>query len=85
MKSKGRDALAAAAIESAKLNALLGLTLRILLNDTDFSSNRKRRQGANDLVRYLAGFGLDAKEIAQIMGTPVQSVRTLLTPKRRKK
>ncbi len=68
---------------SAKLNALLALNLRILLGDSDFSSVKKRKQGMGELVDYFAGFGLDAKDIAQILGTTVQSVRTLLTPKRR--
>jgi DNA-directed RNA polymerase specialized sigma24 family protein len=36
------------------------------------------------LTRYLADMGLDSKDIAEILGTPLQSVRTLLTPTRRK-
>lgn len=67
---------------SAKLNALLSVSLRILLEDRDFTKG-KRRPGAGGLVSYLASFGLNAKDIATILGTPVQSVRTLLTPKRR--
>jgi hypothetical protein len=85
MTSKLKTDLPADISISAKLNALLALNLRILLNDADFSSAMKRKPGAGDLVSYFAGFGLDAKDIAQILGTPVQSVRTLLTPKRRKK
>jgi hypothetical protein len=56
-----------------------------LLGDKNFVSTGKRKQGVGDLVRYLADFGIDPKEIAGIVGAPVQSVRTLLTPQRRKK
>ncbi|HLE64233.1 MAG TPA: hypothetical protein VI750_13875 [Pyrinomonadaceae bacterium] len=67
---------------SRKLNVLLSLQLRILLNDKEFGA--KRRKGAADMVSYLASFGLDAKDIADIIGSPVTSVRTLMTPTRRK-
>lgn len=67
---------------SKKLNVLLSLQLRVLLNDKEFGT--KRRKGAADMVSYLASFGLDAKDIAEIIGSPVTSVRTLMTPTRRK-
>jgi hypothetical protein len=38
----------------------------------------------NALVRDLADMGLDAKDIAEIRGWPLKSVRTLLMPTRRK-
>lgn len=69
---------------SRKLNVLIALYLRQLLSDKDFSAKGKRKQGAGDLVRYLNDMGLDAKDIAEIIESPLQSVRTLLTPKRRK-
>ncbi|HWD21434.1 MAG TPA: hypothetical protein VHB20_19365 [Verrucomicrobiae bacterium] len=69
---------------SRKLNVLIALSLRQLLGDTNFGPKTKRNQGAGDLARYLASMGLDAKDIAEILGSPVQSIRTLLTPKRRK-
>jgi hypothetical protein len=69
---------------SKKLNVLIALALRQLLGDRDFSSGSKRRKGAGDLVHYLDGMGLEAKDIADIVGSPVTSVRTLLTPTRRK-
>lgn len=68
---------------SKKLNVLISLSLRQLLGDTDFSAG-KRRQGVGELVRYLNDMGLEAKDIADVTGAPVQSVRTLLTPKRRR-
>jgi hypothetical protein len=68
---------------SKKLNVLIALSLRELTDDKDFSM-KGNRKGAGDLVRYLASMGLDAKDIAQIVGSPLTSVRTLLTPTRRK-
>ena len=70
--------------ESTKLNVLIALSLRQLLGDKEFSGKEKRKQGVGELARYLNKMGLDAKDIAKILGAPLQSVRTLLTPKRRK-
>lgn len=67
---------------SNKLSVMLSLQLRILLGDGDFSS--RRRKGTGDVVNYLSEFGLNPKDIARITGAPLQSVRTLLTPQRRK-
>jgi hypothetical protein len=69
---------------SAKLNVLIALAIKQLVGDKAFGSEGRRKQGAGDLVRYLADLGLEAKDIAQIIGSPVTSVRTLLTPTRRK-
>lgn len=69
---------------SKKLNVLIALSLRQLLGDKEFSSNEKRKQGVGELARYLNNMGLDAKDIAEILDAPLQSVRTLLTPKRRR-
>jgi hypothetical protein len=69
---------------SKKLNVLIALSLRQLLDDEDFTSSGKRKKGAGALVQYLNGMGLDAKDIADIVGSPITSVRTLLTPTRRK-
>jgi hypothetical protein len=67
-----------------KLNVLIAISLRQLLGDKEFGRKGKRRQGAGELTHYLADMGLDAKDISAILGTPLQSVRTLLTPARRK-
>ncbi|MEX0917184.1 MAG: hypothetical protein WDZ90_01535 [Candidatus Paceibacterota bacterium] len=69
---------------SKKLSVLLALTLRQFPEDQELSPDKKRRQGAGDRVRYFSEMGLDSKAIAEITGIPVTSVRTLLTPKRRK-
>jgi hypothetical protein len=66
---------------SCKLNVLIALALRQLVGDKDFSKGR--RKGTGEIAQYLAGMGLDAKDIARILGSPVTSIRTLLTPKRR--
>jgi hypothetical protein len=68
---------------SRKLNVLIALSLRQLTGDKDFSKGR--RKGTGEIARYLAGMGLDAKDIAQILASPVTSIRTLLTPTRRRK
>jgi hypothetical protein len=67
---------------SKKLNVLIALSLRQLLADKEFSSNEKRKQGIGELARYFNNMGLDAKDISEITGAPLQSIRTLLTPKR---
>jgi hypothetical protein len=69
---------------SKKLNILIALSLRQLLGDKEFASNEKRKQGIGELARYLNNMGLDATNISEITGAPLQSIRTLLTPKRRK-
>ena len=68
---------------SRKLNVLISLSLRQLLSDKDFGRKEKRKQGVGELARCLSDMGLDAKDIAEILGAPLPSVRTLLTPKRR--
>jgi hypothetical protein len=69
---------------SKKMNVLIALSLRQLTGDKDFSGSVKRKKGVGDLVQYLSRMGLDAKDIADILGSPVTSVRTLLTPTRRR-
>ncbi len=69
---------------SKKLNVIISLTLRQLIGDKEFGKREKRKQGVGDLARYLADMGLDSKEIAEILGAPIPSIRTLLTPHRRK-
>ncbi len=69
---------------SKKLNVLIALSLRQLLGDKEFSAGEKRKKGVGGLARYFNSMGLDAKDIAEITGAPLQSIRTLLTPNRRK-
>ena len=69
---------------SKKLNVLIALSLRQLLGDREFSDRGKRKQGIGEVARSFHNMGLDAKDIAEITCAPLQSVRTLLTPKRRK-
>ncbi len=68
---------------SKKLNVLIALSLRQLQGEKDLSQG-VRRKGVGDVVSYLAAMGLEAKDIAQIVGSPITSVRTLLTPGRKK-
>ena len=69
---------------SKKLNVLIALSLRQLLGDNELSSEGRRKQGVGEIARYLNNLGLDAKDIAETTGAPLTSIRTLLTPKRRK-
>lgn len=69
---------------SKKLNVLIALSLRQLTDDADFTGKAKRKQGVGDLASFLDAMGLESKEIAEILGAPISSVRTLLTPARRK-
>jgi hypothetical protein len=68
---------------SKKLNVLISISLKHLMNDREFGSKRGRK-GLGNVARYLADLGLESKDIAEILGAPVGSVRTLLTPTRRK-
>ena len=68
---------------SVKLNALIALSFKQLTGDKSFADSKKRA-GIGEKTRFLANLGLDAKDIADILGAPITSVRTLLTPKRRK-
>ena len=69
---------------SKKFNVLIALSLRQLLGEKEFLGNKKRKQGTGELARYLNNMGLETKDIAKITSAPLQSIRTLLTPKRRK-
>jgi len=69
---------------SKKLNVLIAFSIRRLFNDLDFSNKSRKKNGLGDLARYLSNIGLDSNDIAEISGSPVQSIRTLLTPKRQK-
>jgi len=69
---------------STKLNVLIALSIKQLLGEKSFQRASKRRTGISEVVHYLADMGLPAKDIAEIVGSPVTSVRTLLTPTRRK-
>lgn len=69
---------------SKKLDVLIALTLKNISGDKEFGETRKRKQGVGEQARYLASFGLGAEEISRIVGAPLSSVRTLLTPGRRK-
>jgi hypothetical protein len=69
---------------SRKLNVLIALSIKQILGDTTLEGSGKRRMRVAGTVRYLDDLGLDAKDIAQIVGSPLGSVRTLLTPARRK-
>jgi hypothetical protein len=68
---------------SKKLNVLISISLRHLRDDKSFGV-KSGRKGAGDSARYLADLGLDAKDIAQIVGSPISSVRAFLTPTQRK-
>lgn len=69
---------------SKKLNVLISLSLRQLIGDKEFGHKERAKKGLGDVARYLDNMGLDSKDIAEILGSPVSSVRTLLTPTRRR-
>lgn len=69
---------------SKKLNVLISLSIRNLTGDKEFLKKGKRNLGTGYLARYLSDMGIDSKDIAEILGASLQSIRTLLTPKRRK-
>jgi hypothetical protein len=67
---------------SQKLNILISLYLRSG-SQVDLTLKGSKR-GVGDIARYLSSMGLDAKDVAAITGSPLASVRTLLTPGRKK-
>jgi len=68
---------------STKLNALIALSLRQLVEDRKFD-HEGRKSGVGEQARFLSGLGLESKDIAEILGAPMSSVRSLLSPSRRK-
>lgn len=69
---------------SKKLNVLISLSLRQLSGNNDIGLKKQRKQGVGPQARYLSEIGLDAKDIAEIIGAPLSSIRTLLTPSRKR-
>lgn len=69
---------------SKKLDVLIALSLRLLVDDREIDVEKKRKKGVGEQARYLASFGLDSKDVAKIIGAPLTSIRTLLTPSKKK-
>jgi hypothetical protein len=69
---------------SKKMNVLIALSIKQILAEQSFERGGKRRRGISGIVHFLADMGLDAEDISEIVGSPITSVRTLLTPTRRR-
>jgi hypothetical protein len=69
--------------QSHKLNVIIALLLHLLLKDDDFT--QKKRKGTGELAVYLKRHGLEYQDIAAILGSPVASVRELVSRGSRKK
>lgn len=69
---------------SKKLNVLISMSLGRINDTRQFEKSGERIQGVGATTRYLSDMGLEPEDISEILGAPLQSVRTLLTPKRRK-
>lgn len=69
---------------SKKLNILISISLGRENDTRQFEKDGERIQGVGAMTRYLSDMGLDTKDISDILGAPLASIRTLLTPKRRK-
>ena len=69
--------------QSRKLNVIIALLLRQLLRDTDFGP--KKRKGTGELAVYLDKHGLSYQDIAEILDSPIASIRELVTRNKRKK
>jgi hypothetical protein len=69
--------------QSRKLNVIIALLLHLLLKDDDLT--QKKRKGTGELAVYLKGHGLEYQDIAAILGSPVASVRELVSRGSRKK
>lgn len=66
---------------SKKLNVLIALALRRPEGEKLF----EKSQRVGETARYLGSMGFDPKDIAEIVGAPLTSVRTLLTPSQKSK
>ena len=69
---------------SKKLNVLISISIGRINDTRQFEKNCERIQGVGAITRYLSDMGLEPEDISEIIGASLQSVRTLLTPKRRK-
>lgn len=69
---------------SKKLNVLISMFFGRINDTRQFENDGQRIQGVGAMTRYLSDMGIDPKDIADIIGASLPSVRTLLTPKRRK-
>lgn len=69
--------------QSRKLNVVIGLLLRVLLKDEDFT--QRKRKGTGELAVYLKRHGLEYQDIAAILDSPVASVRELVGRSSRRK
>jgi hypothetical protein len=70
---------------SNKLSVLISLQLKNPdVMEKLLSSSKRGGKGTGQLARYLNERGISALDISKIVGSPVASVRTLLTPKRMK-
>jgi hypothetical protein len=69
---------------SKKLNVLIALSIRALKGHQDLVS-QGRKLGAGEIIHFLGSMGIEATDIAKIIGSPLPSVRTLLTPKMRRR
>lgn len=68
---------------SNKMNVLIALLLKLNSDETTVAI-KKRKANVGNQARYLAEMGLNPKDIALILGAPITSIRTLLTPSRKK-
>ena len=69
--------------QSRKLNVIIALLIRILMKDEEFTP--KKKKGTGELAVYLKRHGLEYRDIAAILDSPVGSVRELVTRASRKK
>lgn len=67
-----------------QLNALIALSLRQLVGINGLNQKITRKHGLGEIVRFLGDLGMDPKDIALVVGSPITSVRTMLTPTQRK-
>ncbi len=69
---------------SNKLNVLISLQLARENDARLFDKGGERVHGVGAMARYLSDMGLNTDDISHVLGAPLTSIRTLLTPNRRK-
>jgi len=65
---------------SQKLNVVIALLLHFAAKDEDFNDG-KRKTG--DLASFLRNHGLEYTDIAAILGSPIASLRVLVSIRKR--
>ena len=69
---------------SRKMNVVISLLIRLLTGNQSFEKDQKGKKGTADIAVYLRGHDLSYEDIAGIIGSPIGSVREMVSRETRK-